>query len=961
MTVGDNLIANLSESILTEPVDAQRPSIVDPAQLIRIEATHRGFLYQHLYVARSLLLATGTDVTRVLVEGDEDVEIFRPKRRIYIQVKVRAVSLGWSDVKDALDRFAIYRALHESGEREGEAVFVVASSAPPKSSLLKHMQSDSWPKDVLVNWPDGPISDEALTPNPPGNVLGMFDACRDLAAELPFALLTPETLVWKLAGQITLAAAGQPPRTDHAFHVSELPEIFEQLVIQLQDFPSPPLIYRTQQVEPAFLDEKSIRLIIGYSGAGKTSWVAQAAVHAAGVAIYFDVRDIPGGGLAAGLAREVAARKFGRMGGLGRVLLPGASGLETLQSLSRETIAKGETLTVVLDNVHRPPAADVQALVRAAPGFRFVLLGQPGPECQELAALLQISGETLGGWSSDTIAAEAAAHGCRVDAATCQSLLEQTGGLPLYVQNAISIAASEHNGSLDDLCRQLAQQSHSVETTQEIILSRVIEVLPEETGKILATLSISDIPLSREEVTQFVTEALKIPEAGVATHLRRLRTAGVLEIFGDGKLKLHDAVRLLGRGRLAELGQESVGSAQRALRDVLSKSLESNWEYRKLALYLLMLAEAGDIKTLVQYGTDELFHELGLWPVIEPYLVSAAAAEDLNPEERFWALDGIVFNELRIGEESNTAAHIALMKQLVVGHDLGAEERLAVGMKEMSALARARDAVGVRQVMTAVAAELRDTPAHRRIFRYNAAVSMFFLGEFEIAESEVADLVNEYYDVIGLTPQIVLGRNAPELRPLLRQSPDLTDNLKHLADSLDLYAKAMTAQGKVSPFARIHALKFYDLARSPESQFRVGQDLVDEFVLRNDFVGARQIIETNLLPMLQQLKLASYVIPVRSQYAVVLAYCGDFGRAEAEMARLTPYEPGLSPRGQRELRDQRRLIFEIKQRGPPPQFRMPTEFPKSLGAFRQSISVKKVGRNEPCPCGSGLKFKKCHG
>ncbi|RPJ69548.1 MAG: hypothetical protein EHM20_16315, partial [Alphaproteobacteria bacterium] len=21
----------------------------------------------------------------------------------------------------------------------------------------------------------------------------------------------------------------------------------------------------------------------------------------------------------------------------------------------------------------------------------------------------------------------------------------------------------------------------------------------------------------------------------------------------------------------------------------------------------------------------------------------------------------------------------------------------------------------------------------------------------------------------------------------------------------------------------------------------------------------------------------------------------------------------------------------------------------------------KVGRNEPCPCGSGLKFKKCHG
>lgn len=29
---------------------------------------------------------------------------------------------------------------------------------------------------------------------------------------------------------------------------------------------------------------------------------------------------------------------------------------------------------------------------------------------------------------------------------------------------------------------------------------------------------------------------------------------------------------------------------------------------------------------------------------------------------------------------------------------------------------------------------------------------------------------------------------------------------------------------------------------------------------------------------------------------------------------------------------------------------------------RQIITVdKKVGRNDPCPCGSGLKYKRCHG
>lgn len=27
----------------------------------------------------------------------------------------------------------------------------------------------------------------------------------------------------------------------------------------------------------------------------------------------------------------------------------------------------------------------------------------------------------------------------------------------------------------------------------------------------------------------------------------------------------------------------------------------------------------------------------------------------------------------------------------------------------------------------------------------------------------------------------------------------------------------------------------------------------------------------------------------------------------------------------------------------------------------QEMKVEKVGRNDPCPCGSGEKYKKCHG
>ena len=28
---------------------------------------------------------------------------------------------------------------------------------------------------------------------------------------------------------------------------------------------------------------------------------------------------------------------------------------------------------------------------------------------------------------------------------------------------------------------------------------------------------------------------------------------------------------------------------------------------------------------------------------------------------------------------------------------------------------------------------------------------------------------------------------------------------------------------------------------------------------------------------------------------------------------------------------------------------------------RRLLRVEKVGRNDPCPCGSGLKYKNCHG
>ena len=66
--------------------------------------------------------------------------------------------------------------------------------------------------------------------------------------------------------------------------------------------------------------------------------------------------------------------------------------------------------------------------------------------------------------------------------------------------------------------------------------------------------------------------------------------------------------------------------------------------------------------------------------------------------------------------------------------------------------------------------------------------------------------------------------------------------------------------------------------------------------------------------------------------------------------------PEMDVRGQMELRNQRRHIAKLRLTGAPKQWEPPL-----LGIDGNKNGGRKVGRNDPCPCGSGLKFKKCHG
>lgn len=453
--------------------------------------------------------------------------------------------------------------------------------------------------------------------------------------------------------------------------------------------------------------------------------------------------------------------------------------------------------------------------------------------------------------------------------------------------------------------------------------------------------------------------AASFNDAQIAALLRRTRSTGLVQFYGGDRIKVHDAVRTIAHAGLTDAGDEAIRRAQVALKNILIPSIQGSWSLQKVSQLMRTFVALGEIKPLVSLATDELFHEMGIMPEITSFLEQAAASETIAPDERFWALDGLVFGQMREGREESLDARLNAMSALVAEHDLGPDEKLAVGMKKMIFAARQRRVDDLHTTLEEMVHILPDNPEHRRIARYNFAHALFELGAYQECIDRVEDLIPEYFAVLGITPADIFMKNSDKIRPLLKQDRDNTDDLKHLADCMDLCAQALNRSGRDSGMLRIQAMKFYEMAHAFDSHFRVGQSLVDEFVGRHDYIGARSIFETVLLPGVNQIKLVARIIPIRSQYAVVLAYCGDFAAADAEMARLAAYESGLSEEGQTELRMQRRLIDRLRRVPPPPQWQIPALRSRSSPEPRRS--GRKIGVNEPCPCGSGKKYKKCHG
>jgi hypothetical protein len=934
--------------------------VLDLAQLRLIEAVHRGFLYQHLYAVGCLLRLAIAGGRAVSVERDEDVEVAFQDSLLYFQIKTRTLVLQRSDISGALRRFEEIRRSHVSGSRPGIARFRIVSNVPPHATLMSDLISEDWPADVQIKWPGSSTGqqDEHLPPAWP-DLSAAIAWCIEAALAVPFAAIAPETLVWKLAARVHYAATGSDQdRPSHTFKVADLPALFEQIVEQLQEFPSVPDDYRPQANEPSLDAQTRVRIVTGLSGSGKTAWAAQVARHCAAPIAYFDVADLPGSAIASSLARELVARFLsGRGGAVGAAILPAASGLEMLRALDRRLEVVPAPI-VVIDNAHRVAPRDLFEITGACSRFRFVFLTQPWAGLTEAEALFNERAEWLSGWGTDAVAAEFAKANCTIDPATADRWRTITAGMPLFVKNAALLAANLCGGDAARFANEVNVGAHSSATAQETILERVVDALCVDAKMALATLSLSLAPISRDEA-DLILGVLPQPSAPWGHALRELTACGGLQVFADGRLKVHDALRMLGRTLQSDLPPGILLAAQTKLRDLLLSSLEKHHDLVRFGMWLRLLPMTGKFETLVDIATQEYFHEVGDPADLKAVLEAAVSADELDDKGKFWTLDALAFWDWQSGERGEGfSARISQMMALIEKGTLGDRERVSLVMKQMPRAAANGNVEGVMVAFRDAKRQCHNDLMLTRLVRYNYAGALFHLGRYHDAEREAELLYEEYYKILGLDPTDVIGVNPQQIIKILGgKLSDHQDDLKHLADCLALYAMSRSEQGLSSGLARLHALKFYTIAGAYRSAVKIGQEAVDDFIAHQDPEGARQIMEGQLLPLVREYRLTSNMVPVRAQYAVILAYCGNGKAALQEMQQLQPFAASLRPEAQRELRNQVELIkainlglverpFPVRER-----FSVPERTPPR--------KIIKVGRNDPCPCGSGKKYKKC--
>lgn len=941
-------------------------TVIDAAQLSRIESTHRGFLYQHLFAVGCMLLAQRNGVSVIHVEKDEDIEIVKGSDHLYVQVKTRAVQINQSDISSALERFVDVRAIHSSGERPGNPTLCIVSNVAPGPLLSKAYTDPGWPMDVKLKWPD--CSDGTLPCLPPAwaTVSDGIDWCIHEADGIPFGGVAGKVLVWKLAAIVQFASAGEAP-FHHELSVATFEDLFNQVIIQLQAFPETPKPYVSHEDEPPYFSEKAVRIVSGHSGAGKTSWAAEASNHIDVPAIYFNASESPVSAIASSITREVTAQLFPHSSEERQsVLLPGISGLDSLRALDLLLEKRQTSIVCFLDNAHQLDPYAVVEIVSSTKRVRWILLCQHHPNEGILATTLQIDAEALIGWNARDIASQCRINECPIDIKTAEQLRSITSGLPLLIQSTILVAKTSYQGDVRRFCADMIEAIHVSESPQEAILKKVFGQLSEQSRMAIGVISLLNVPVTADEARSVVASALQITERNASRLLRELVSWSVVYMLRSGRLVLHDAMRILATEESDALGDEIVLRARRQIKKIFVKSLREFPDLPRQVALLRLLPLIGDIEELIEIATNEAEHlkELGLSEEIGGILYEVVVDKSRSEKDKFWVFDTLALWSYDRGDLTQSERHVDEMEVLYQSGLLSGRERCALGTKRLLILGRKGMVDEALAELTEVTS-LVDNAEHLRIIKYDFGVGLFHAKQFPVASDVARRLVEEYYEVLGLKLEDVLAKNPEEIVRSLGGDESKINNLKRLADSLDLLAQTNERMGIPAAIQRIHAFKFYVMCAAFRSAVRVGQDVVHEFVANVESPeDARQFIEEHLLPLISRFQLFDHVLPIRSQYAVVLAYCGDFMAAREEVKHLKAFEPSDSSERSR-LNEQFCLVERIIGGENPFQRRKERSVihhNKVKPPVANSVSPvvhNRPGRNKPCYCGSGKKYKHC--
>ncbi len=873
-------------------------NVLDPAQLRRIEVMHSGFLYQHLYGVACLLMAAPQGWTRLLVEFDEDLELQYEDRHTYVQVKTRSSVIQPAAVRSALQRFERYRQTHVAQNRPGRADFVLALNSDPSPALAARIAGGQIPPDVRVVWPGHAVAD---LPPPWADVDEAFAWCVARAEALPFVMVAPDVLVLKLAGAMLRIASGTGEFASHAITAPQAAGMLEQFVHQLHEFPAPPPSYRPQDHEPALTTTAPLRLIVGFSGAGKTSWAAQAAMADEQPSTYLDVADLPSASVSAALARELAARWLrDEPTALQAVGRAAHSGVEALRGAGNALAAHGRPYTVVVDNAHRLAVVDARSIAESLRGLRLVYLAQPTSELSQMSTALAVDPEMLLGWGADTIASEAAAGGCGATMATTLRLKRLTAGLPLYVRSAIQVATGDCGSDLAAFCDALESQSLTVDTAQHVILSRVFDGLDTHVKQVLACAGLADVPLAADELVAIAGAAFGLERPTVVRSLRSLRANGLLQAYGSQRSKVHDAMRPIALVHLAGEPAAERRAKEQLLR-LLERSLRQDREKDRFPLFVRMLVELRRIKVLADLGTEESFHEVGVFPTVWPLLEEAARDTAVAPSTRFECLDALLYYRQKHGPRETVAPLLAEMEVLLTAGLADPRARLVFLQKSLVYSAEQGDEPGVQDVLRTAQALLPDDVAYRRVFDYHAAFALWKMSRFGPAESMLRPLLADYQSTLQLDVETLMADPAPYLERA-RQDDDYSDNSKHLGDCYDLLARVFEGLRRSPGAIRGIAIRLFEISGSWDSVARVGIDLVWQHLNAGDPRRARNFLEGGLLALVNTHELTDRVVPVRCLYAHALGKTGDIEAARRELRAIEPYFSSLPADEQRDAR-----------------------------------------------------------